>query len=173
MSHQSKRISRSIWPLLFLLLPCLVYAAQGEAAAQTPASSPAQKAFLDTAAVGEKQDSDYFYDATGKTDPFKSFIAEEEEVSKTKKRKPRTYLETLDLSQLELIAIMLSKKGNWAMVRESKGTGHTIKVGTAIGTNGGIVQKIEDKKVVIREEYKDYKGNTVYRDVTKELPSLR
>ena len=118
-------------------------------------------------------DREYIYDPTGKTDPFKSFIAEEDEVSKKKKRKPRTYLETLDLSQLELIAIMLSRKGNWAMVRESKGTGHTIKVGTAIGTNGGVVHEIDDKKVVIREEHKDYKGNTVYRDVTKKLPSLQ
>jgi len=173
MSHQRKRISRSIWPLLFLLLPCMVYAAQGEGAVQTPASTLEQEALLDTGAGGENQDSEYFYDATGKTDPFKSFIAEEDEVSKKKKRKPRTYLETLDLSQLELIAIMVSKKGNWAMVRESKGTGHTIKVGTAIGTNGGVVHEIDDKKVVIREEYKDYKGNTVYRDVTKKMPSLR
>jgi type IV pilus assembly protein PilP len=128
---------------------------------------------LDTKAGGGNQDSDYFYDATGKTDPFKSFIAEEDEISNKKKRKPRTYLETLDLSQLELIAVMLSPKGNWAMVRESKGTGHTIRVGTAIGTNGGIVHEISDKIVVIREEYKDYKGNTVYRDITKKLPSLQ
>ena len=172
MSHQSNRISRFVWPLLFLLLPCVVYAAQGERAPQTPATL-GQNASLSTEAGGGNQDSDYFYDAAGKTDPFKSFIAVEDEVSKKKKRKPRTYLETLDLSQLELIAVMLSKKGNWAMVRESKGTGHTIKVGTAIGTNGGIVHEIEDKKVVVREEFKDYKGNTVYRDITKKLPSLR
>lgn len=172
MSHQSNRISRFFWPLLFLLLPCVVCAAQGEGAPQTPASL-GQKSSLGTEAGGENQDSDYFYDATGKTDPFKSFIAVEDEVSKKKKRKPRTYLETLDLSQLELIAVMLSPKGNWAMVRESKGTGHTIKVGTAIGTNGGVVHDIEDKKVIVREEFKDYKGNTVYRDITKKLPSLR
>jgi Tfp pilus assembly protein PilP len=150
----------------------MAYAATGEEALEAPGQSRL-KASLDTAAGGEKQDAEYFYDATGKTDPFKSFIAEEDEVSKNKKRKPKTYLETLDLSQLELIAIMLSPKGNWAMVKESKGTGHTIKVGTAIGTSGGIVHEIADKKVVIREEYKDYKGNTVYRDITKKLPSLR
>jgi len=56
------------------------------------------------------------------------------------KRKPKTYLETLDLSQLELIAIIVGTKGNYAMVKDSKGTGHVVQKGTAIGTNGGFVE---------------------------------
>ena len=115
----------------------------------------------------------YFYDPTGKIDPFKSFIAEQEEIQEKKKRKPRTYLETLDLSQLELIAIMIGPKGNWAMVRDSKGLGHVIKKGTAIGTEGGVVYQIKDREVVIREEYRDFKGQTKYKDISKKVPSLR
>ncbi len=125
-------------------------------------------------AVGEKKkEITYIYDPTGKTDPFKSFIAIQEEMEEKKKRKPRTYLETVDLSQLELSVIITSAKGNWAMVRDSKGLGHVIKKGTYIGTNGGIVHEITDKAVIIREEYRDFRGRKKFKDIPKSLPSLR
>lgn len=126
------------------------------------------------AAVGEeKKETTYIYDPTGKTDPFKSFIAIQEEMEEKKKRKPRTYLETVDLSQLELSVIITSSKGNWAMVRDSKGLGHVIKKGTYIGTNGGVVHDITDKAVIIREEYRDFRGRKKFKDIAKNLPSLR
>lgn len=114
----------------------------------------------------------YLYDPTGMTDPFKPFISEPEETGGKPKPKPKTYLETVGLSQLELIAIMIGPKGSWAMVRDSKGTGHVIKKGTPIGTEGGAVYSITDKEVVIREEYKDFKGNTQHRDIAKRVPAL-
>ena len=120
----------------------------------------------------KKEEPRYAYDPTGKTDPFKSFIAEQEEMEEKAKRKPKTYLETLDLSQLELIAIIVGGKGNYAMVKDSKGTGHVITKGTGIGINGGFVERITEKEVVIREEYKDFKGVVRYKDIAKKLPSL-
>lgn len=121
----------------------------------------------------QKREVTYIYDPTGKTDPFKSFIAIQEEMEEKKKRKPRTYLETVDLSQLELSVIITSVKGNWAMVRDSKGLGHVIKTGTYIGTNGGVVHEINEKEVIIREEYRDFRGHKKYKDISKKLPSLR
>ncbi len=120
----------------------------------------------------KKEQARYTYDPTGKTDPFKSFIAEQEEMEEKAKRRPKTYLETLDLSQLELIAIIVGAKGNYAMVKDSKGTGHVIQKGTSIGTNGGFVERITDKEVIIREEFKDFKGTVKYKDIAKKLPSL-
>ena len=120
----------------------------------------------------KNEGSRYAYDPTGKTDPFKSFIAEQEEMEEKAKRRPKTYLETLDLSQLELIAIIVGAKGNYAMVKDSKGTGHVIQKGTSLGTNGGFVERITDKEVIIREEYKDSKGTVKYKDIAKKLPSL-
>jgi type IV pilus assembly protein PilP len=124
------------------------------------------------AAAKEGGAAKYTYDPTGKTDPFKTFLAEQEAVEEQKQRKPQTYLETLDLSQLELIAIVLSPKGNWAMVRDSKGVGHVIRKGTPIGTNSGMVYAVTDKEVVIREEYKDFRGTVQYKDIPKKLPTL-
>lgn len=115
---------------------------------------------------------DYVYDPSGKTDPFKSFIALQEEMEEMKKRKPMTYLETVELSQLQLTVIVTSGKESWAMVRDSKGLGHVIKKGTFIGTEGGIVHEITEEEVVIREEYKDFRGNIEYRERSKRSPSL-
>jgi type IV pilus assembly protein PilP len=122
--------------------------------------------------ASESADEEYFYDPSGKTDPFKSFIALQEEIKEMKKRKPRTYLETVELSQLQLTTIINNGQEGWAMVRDSKGLGHVIKKGTYIGTQGGIVHEITDKEVIIREEYKDFRGNIKYRERIKSLPSL-
>lgn len=115
----------------------------------------------------------YIYDPTGKTDPFKSFIAIREELREKERAKPKTYLETLELSQLELVMIAVSSKGRWAMVRDSKGLGHVIKEGTAIGTNGGVVFKIEKGEVIVREEYLDFRGQRRFRDIVKKTQSLQ
>jgi Tfp pilus assembly protein PilP len=117
----------------------------------------------------KKEGPKYFYDPTGMTDPFKSFITEQEEVAEKQKRKPKTYLETLEISQLELIAIIAGPLGNYAMVRDSKGTGYVISKGTAIGTEGGVVDKITDREVVIKEESKDFRGTTREKEITKKL----
>jgi hypothetical protein len=125
----------------------------------------------DTAA-NQDSDKDILYDPTDKTDPFESFIAVREE-QKEKNEKPKTYLETLELSQLDLIVIVVGKEGRWAMVRDSKGLGHVIKEGTPIGTNGGVVSKIGEGVVTIREVYKDFRGQTQIREIKKETPKLR
>jgi len=143
-----------------------------------PARTPQQeKNTKETAAKetpdkeGNKSGESYYYNPIGKTDPFKSFIAIQEEVEEKKRAKPKTYLETLDLSQLELIAIINGPKGNYAMVRDSKGLGHVVMRGTAIGTKGGVVDKITDKEVIIKEQYRDFRGTKKTREITKKIPS--
>lgn len=120
----------------------------------------------------ESKPARFVYDPTGKTDPFKPFISEQESTEAKKVRKPRTYLETLDLSQLELIAIVVGSKGNFAMVRDSKGVGHVIQKGTPIGTNEGTVFAVTEKEVIVREEYKDFRGNIQHKDIAKRLPTV-
>jgi len=113
---------------------------------------------------------EYLYDPKGKPDPFQSFIAEQEPMEEKVEKKPKTYLETLDISQLDLIAIILGPGENWAMVRDAKGMGYMIKKGTPIGVHDGVVHEIRDKEVIIREQYKDYRrGQMNHRDVSKKL----
>jgi type IV pilus assembly protein PilP len=117
---------------------------------------------------------DYKYEPAGKPDPFKPFIIALQEALEEEKEKerPRTYLETLDLSQLDLIAIILNPNGNYAMVRDAKGTGHVIRKGTPIGINRGTVTAIKDKVVVITEKQKTLRGQVRTKTIEKKLPSL-
>ena len=176
MLHRAVRNNIQLF-LALILLPSGMALAAPEVVYK--ANRPPKKVFesKQVVAAGENKEGTeqkkeaYYYDPTGKTDPFKSFIAIQEELEEKKRSKPKTYLETLDLSQLELIAIVTGPKGNWAMVRDSKGLGHVIKKGTPIGTNSGVVERITPKEVVIREEFRDFRGESKYRDVAKELPS--
>ncbi len=116
------------------------------------------------------KEADYFYDPTNKTDPFKSFISIKDEIEGEVEEEPRTYLETLDISQLTVSAIVLSDKDSWALIRDSKGDGHVIKVGTPIGKNRGKVARITKNEMIVREQYKNIKGKTITRDISIKLP---
>jgi Tfp pilus assembly protein PilP len=119
----------------------------------------------------EKTKAAYFYDPTNKIDPFKSFIVVRRELEEKEQGKPKTYLETLDISQLTISAIVIGSKGNWALVRDSKGDGHVIKVGTLIGRKNGQVKRILEKEVVVTESYKDIRGREIIKDISIKLPS--
>lgn len=161
--------------IFYITVLCLIfsYSAIGVAA---KSDIETQKITNDTQAFqGEspegKKERKYIYDPTGKTDPFKPFIVTQEEKAAKEREKPRTYLETLELSQLSLSVIVIGEKGRWAMVKDAKDDGHVIKEGTPIGTNGGIVFKILPNEVVIREEFTNFRGEKDYRDVSKKTIS--
>jgi Tfp pilus assembly protein PilP len=140
-----------------------------------PSRKPIEEEIKVEAVEGEaKKDEekvDYSYDPTNKVDPFKSFIVVRKELEEKEKEKPKTYLETLDISQVTLSAIVLGGKENWALVRDSKGDGHVIKIGTAIGTRGGRVIKILEKEVVVREYYTDMRDREkIPKDISMRLP---
>jgi Tfp pilus assembly protein PilP len=137
-------------------------------------AEPLKKSVEETTAsvaTEEKQKAVYSYDPTNKIDPFKSFIILRRELEEKEQGKPKTYLETLDISQLTISAIVLGNKGNWALVRDSKGDGHVIKVGTLIGRKSGRVKKILEKEVVVTESYKDIRGRDIIKDISIKLPS--
>ena len=64
-------------------------------------------------------------------------------------------MQKLELSQLTLTAIIRDGKKDWAMVRDPRGMGFILRKGLAIGTNGGVIRKIQygNRKVVIDEPY--------------------
>ncbi|RJR19116.1 MAG: hypothetical protein C4582_10795 [Desulfobacteraceae bacterium] len=121
-------------------------------------------------AAQTKQAARYRYNPEGKVDPFKSFLTVKEIIPQAgEEGRPKTYLETLDLSQLDLIAIVVSPKGSWAMVRDAKGLGYPVVEGTPIGLHGGVILSISDGKIIVREKYRDFRGKVVTRDVEKKL----
>ncbi|MBN2062953.1 MAG: pilus assembly protein PilP [Deltaproteobacteria bacterium] len=170
------KLSKNFIIVLFLSFVFFIFQPYGAFAAQDTKGTPPpkEKEAKSIQDVTKKAvDPGYLYDPRGKTDPFKSFIAVIEEKEEKEKKKPKTYLETLELSQLDLIVVAVGKKGRWAMVRDSKGIGHVIKEGTPIGTNGGVVHKIAEGEVVIREQFRDFRGQNQIRDISKKTPELR
>jgi len=119
--------------------------------------------------MDQKSIQGYVYNPLGKTDPFKSFIDVQESVEDKRKRKTKTYLETLDLSHLDLTAIITGPQGNWAMLRDAKGFGHVIREGTAVGMNEGIVNQIKDHEIILRENYTDFKGRVKTKYIKRKL----
>jgi len=105
-------------------------------------------------AMEHKEKDQYFYNPINKIDPFKSFISVR-----------------IEISQLAVSAIVLGSKGNWALVRDSKGDGHVIKVGTFIGRKNGRVEKILDKEIIVTESYKDIRGREITKNISMKLPS--
>ena len=130
-----------------------------------------EKETAEGAAAEEKEL--YSYDPANKPDPFKSFIIVRRELEEEKEQEePRTYLETLDLSQLTVTAIAIGKGDRWALVQDSKGEGHVIKIGTSVGRKRGQVIDIRGKEVVVREYDRDYRGNEVINDIALRLPEV-
>jgi type IV pilus assembly protein PilP len=117
------------------------------------------------------------YDPAGRVDPFEPLFKEEPaaktttsatSASKIKKpRPPLTPLEKVDLSQLELKAVLRTPRGNKALVEESSGKGYIIKKGTYIGTRSGTVVSILKDRVIIEEEFEDALGKVTIQE--KEL----
>ena len=107
----------------------------------------------------KKEEAEYAYDPTGKTDPFKPFI--QMGTGKGYSRNALlTPLQKYEISQLKLVAIILDPKGNVALIEDSLGKGYVLKKGTGIGKNDGKVTKILKDKIIIVEIYQDIWGQT-------------
>ena len=111
------------------------------------------------------------YTASGKLDPFEPLFKEQVVVPKKKKRRtPRTPLERISLSQLKLVGIIMSPKGNRALVQEASGKGYIIKQGTYLGLNSGRVIEITKDTLVIEEEIENILGKVTIQKKEMKLP---
>ncbi len=109
----------------------------------------------------------YLYSAIGKRDPFRSFF---EEFNEKEKEEGTTELQTFEIDQLKLIAIITGRATPYAMVQDPSGKGHTLTRGTLIGKNWGRVSTITQDCVVVKEEYRNYTGRKVTNTVPMCLP---
>jgi len=120
------------------------------------------------------------YDSKGRIDPFIPLVKEEPvKVEKTesidakgevREKRAKTPLEKIELSQLQLKAIILAPSGNKALVEESTGKGYIIRKGTYIGRHDGKVIKILKDKVVVEELKENYEGKTIAEEKEIKLP---
>jgi type IV pilus assembly protein PilP len=131
----------------------------------SPSPSAAKKRTSPSAAVSQK---DFFFVNAFSMyedwaiDPFEPTFRDEPRRAPLKRKStPRTPLEALDPSQLKLVGVMLSAKGNKAIVEDASGKGHVIREGTPIGMNAGKVSQILKDRVIIEEKIEDAYGRII------------
>ena len=101
------------------------------------------------------------YDSQGKIDPFKPLIQEKPEVKAVVDKGPKrilTPLEKIDINQIRLVAVIIMKNKQIAMVEEANGKGYEVGIGTYMGKNQGRVTEIKNSSIIIKELVKDFKG---------------
>ncbi len=108
----------------------------------------------------------YAYDATGKRDPFRSFVLEEAARRNKGERGP---LEQFEVGQIELQAVVWGTDKPRALVKDPQGRGYIVKEGTPIGKNSGEITKIGDNALVVREVYEDTLGGRTEKDIEMRI----
>ena len=112
----------------------------------------------------EKKPEEFVYNPVGKPDPFKPFLQLTDKG--TVRRAHLTPLQKYEISQLKLVAIIISPQGNVALVEDSQGKGYFLKKGTVVGSNDGKVTQILKDRVIIEEVYQDIFGQTKANEIS-------
>ena len=110
----------------------------------------------------------YTYKSIGKRDPFRSLIQTAEKPD-TDSGKLRTPLESYNVSQLKLIAIVSATDNVYALVVLPDGKSYTVMEGMNIGLHDGVVKEIRSDQVVVEVEVKDHKGNKKLEELFLKL----
>lgn len=105
------------------------------------------------------------YDPANKRDPFRPFDLS----ARTRLDVARSPLQSLDLKELALTAVVEQGDEARALIESSDGQGHTVKKGDKIGLHDGEVVEIHPDRVVVLESMQDFTGETK----TKTIEILR
>lgn len=104
----------------------------------------------------EAKNQEYSYNPIGKPDPFQPFVSEKS-VKKVSRGIPGVLLSDVEVEQLTLTGIILSKDPT-ALVQDSAGKGYILHLGTKVGTRAGVVTSIRQHEIVVTEKVRDYTG---------------
>ena len=116
----------------------------------------------------KKAEAVALYDPAGKRDPFVSFI-KEENPQRGKEIAALPPLLRYELGELKLVGILWTKSGAKALVEDAEGKGYSVGTGSRIGRSGGVVARITEKEVIVREEFTGLQGQKVVREIAMQL----
>jgi Tfp pilus assembly protein PilP len=107
---------------------------------------------------------EFTYDSKGRRDPFRSYEWEymKRELADSQHTGP---LEQYDLTQLAIVGVVWDVGRARALVRDPSGMSYVVATGARMGKNEGLVTRIDDNLVVVRERYVDLYGNESAQDV--------
>ena len=112
------------------------------------------------------------YDVVGQMDPFQSIRLEPEKrsgkASPRNDNRRREPLEQYPLETLQMVGMMLMSGKPVALVKADK-TVHQIRSGNYLGQNFGVVTKITENDLTLKELIEDANGDWVERFSTMQL----
>jgi type IV pilus assembly protein PilP len=112
-------------------------------------------------------EASYSYNPSGRRDPFGAIGVDKPGMPLEKCHlRP---LQCTSLTELSLIGIVWGGFGYTAMVQAPDGKGYTIRQGTKIGPNDGVVSAITENALVVQERFTDVYGKKQVREYVKLL----
>lgn len=106
------------------------------------------------------------YDPSGRRDPFAPVLQQAGAGAIDQTLPP---LQRVGLTEMNLIAVVWGAYGYTAMVQTPDGSGYTVRRGTRIGPNNGVVSAVTEKGIVVQERFTDVYGSKQEREYVKLL----
>lgn len=106
------------------------------------------------------------YDPSGRRDPFAPVL---QQLSPGQVDLTLPPLQRVGLTDMNLIAVIWGAYGYTAMVQMPDGNGYSVRKGTRIGPNNGVVSAITEKGIVVQERFTDVYGRKQEREYVKLL----
>jgi type IV pilus assembly protein PilP len=106
------------------------------------------------------------YDPAGRRDPFAPMLSQLVPGQIDPTLPP---LQRVGLTDMNLIAIIWGGYGYTAMVQTPDGNGYTVRKGTRIGPNAGVVSAVTEKGIIVQERFTDVYGRKQEREYVKLL----
>jgi type IV pilus assembly protein PilP len=138
---------------------------------QTPSTISAGTAANETIQSGAPNSmvepmSTHSYDPSGRRDPFAPVL---QQLGLGQIDPTLPPLQRIGLTEMNLIAVIWGAYGNTAMVQTPDGNGYTVRRGTRIGPNNGVVSAVTEKGIVVQERFTDVYGTKQEREYVKLL----
>lgn len=106
------------------------------------------------------------YDPSGRRDPFMPVL---EQLGLGLIDPTLPPLQRVGLTEMNLIAVVWGAYGYMAMIQTPDGKGYTVRRGTRIGPNNGVVSAVTEKGIVVQERFTDVYGSKQEREYVKLL----
>ncbi len=106
------------------------------------------------------------YDPAGRRDPFAPVLSQLAPGQMDPTLPP---LQRVGLTDMNLIAIIWGAYGYTAMVQTPDGNGYSVRKGTRIGPNAGVVSAVTEKGIIVQERFTDVYGRKQEREYVKLL----
>lgn len=154
-----------------LLLPVVSQTAAGTDLPQDPApvsvaSAPATMPGAIESASGAYLPAVGGYDPAGRRDPFAPLLSQLGPGQVDSTLPP---LQRVGLTDMNLIAIIWGAYGYTGMVQTPDGNGYSVRKGTRVGPNSGVVSAVTEKGIIVQERFTDVYGRKQEREYVKLL----